>query len=678
VLKTKNIFYFFSILIISIIVFGCNPKRKAENKIIATENDSISNRIRESKNKTLTINERKNYLLKAYNYTQKVNAESRKNKHLLSIALETLLIKDSIFFRKTNKEAYLLSKKIKDSSGIAETHWNYGSFYSDNNIKDSSYYHYYQANKLFESIGNDYYSGKMLYNMAVIQSTIKDYTGSELFNIKAISKFKPLNKNYNLYKSYNHLGITLKELNEYERSIFYHNEALKYLDKINDNSFYREGSYNNLSVVYQKRGDYDKAKYYLKKALKNTANLKNKRPKLYARLIDNLAYNNFLKGDTTNVLNQYHYALKIRDSINDISGIIINKLHLAEYHLKQKDTLKAIEYSKNVTLLAKEINNNRDHLTSLKLLSKIDYANSNEHLNNYIFLNDSLQNSQRNIREKFTRIRFETDEYLEETKRLSQEKLWTSIAAFIFIATLSLFYILLKQRSKNKELVFQTEQQKYNEQIYGLMLKQQTNLDKGRLEERFRISEELHDGILSKLFGTRMGMGFLNINGDFETIKQYDSYVNELQSIEKEIRAVSHELKSEILTSNNSFLHLIKTLINTHSNPDKFEYDLTSNNFDKCEDFEEKTKINVYRIIQEALMNISKYSEATFVTINFNFSNKLLTLSISDNGIGFIKKKTKKGIGLTNIESRTKKLNGKFTIQSVIKEGTKLLIEIPI
>lgn len=676
-LKSKLVFNFFYVILVSIIFWTCTPKNKLKNEAITIKNDSIAAWIKKSKNKSLNLKDRKKHLSKAYHSNKELNSDSIKNKYLLKIAFQAYLINDSIFFRKTNEEAYSLSKKIKDSSGMAEIHWNYGNFYSDYSVNDSSYYHYYEAQKLYEFIDNDYYSGKMLYNMAVIQASFKDYTGSEQQSIKSISKFKPLNKNLNLYRSYNHLGIILKELDEYERSVFYHNQALKYLDEITDNRFYREGSYSNLSLVYRKWGKYDKAKYYLEKALENSDYIKNKNLRLYARLIDNLAYINFLKGDTSDVLKQYHKALKIRDSVNDLPGIIINKLHLAEFHLKQKDTTKAIEYAETVNLLAKEINNNRDNLASLKLLSKIDLSNSNKYLNNYISLYDSLQNSERKIREKFTRIRFETDEYQEETKRLSQEKLWISIAAFVFVAILSLLYFLLKQRSKNKELIFQTEQQKYNEQIYGLMLKQQTNLDKGRLEERHRISEELHDGVLSRLFGTRMGMGFLNINGDFKTIKQHDSYLNELQSIEKEIRAISHELKSEVLTNNNSFLSLIESLIETSNKLNTFNYDFTSNDFDKFEDFDDKAKINIYRIVQEAFMNISKYAKANFVKIDFNFSENLLTLIIQDNGIGFVTNKTKKGIGLTNIASRTKKLNGTFTVNSAINKGTKLLIKIP-
>jgi signal transduction histidine kinase len=50
---------------------------------------------------------------------------------------------------------------------------------------------------------------------------------------------------------------------------------------------------------------------------------------------------------------------------------------------------------------------------------------------------------------------------------------------------------------------------------------------------------------------------------------------------------------------------------------------------------------------------------------------------IHDNGIGFNPKSVIRGIGLKNITSRTKLLNGQFHIESEINKGTKLFITIP-
>ena len=67
-------------------------------------------------------------------------------------------------------------------------------------------------------------------------------------------------------------------------------------------------------------------------------------------------------------------------------------------------------------------------------------------------------------------------------------------------------------------------------------------------DERKRISLELHDGVLGRLFGSRMGLGYLELNADHKTQQQYQQFLDELQSIEKEIRGLSHQLSGESFT----------------------------------------------------------------------------------------------------------------------------------
>jgi len=241
---------------------------------------------------------------------------------------------------------------------------------------------------------------------------------------------------------------------------------------------------------------------------------------------------------------------------------------------------------------------------------------------------------------------------------------------------LSLLYFLLRQRSKNKELVFEAKEQAYNEDVYKLMLKQQASLEKGRLDERNRISEELHDGVLSKLFGTRMGMGFLDLKGDKNTLKQHKELINELQEAEKEIRVISHELKNDELSTKLDFISLIKNLIKKQSLIGKYKYNISVSQNIRWDDIDEEIKIHLYRIIQEGLFNVSKYARAKNVRLDFKLKNKLFILTLEDDGIGFNKLKNKRGIGLLNMQSRTQKLKGKFSVDSESGNGTKLTVSI--
>lgn len=98
---------------------------------------------------------------------------------------------------------------------------------------------------------------------------------------------------------------------------------------------------------------------------------------------------------------------------------------------------------------------------------------------------------------------------------------------------------------------------------------------------------------------------------------------------------------------------------------------------------DENTEITLYRIVQEAIVNIVKHAEAKAAKVELVYSGRNLTLSIEDNGKGFDvqeykKKFDVKQMGLRGIKERVDILNGTFSIDSAPGEGTKLLISLPL
>lgn len=654
----------------------CTKEQHKRGGIKAEEN-TIETQIKQTKNRKLSLDIRKQALQKAYNFTNNLAADSIKIKYYSKIALEADNLNSENLFKKVNKKALVLAIKLRDTFKIGDAQWNYASYYSKKEIIDSTYYYYHKAYVNFKQIKHEYYTAKILYNMGFLQGRLKDYTGSEVLIFEALTIFKKLQKNLNIYHCYNYLGLIYMELEEFERAIYYNHKALEYLKKVDNKKYYKEGSLSNLGLTYQKMKKYEEAIEVFNKALKNS-NLNNSNINFYARLLDNIAYTKFLDGDTTNVAQELYKSLKIRDSVKNISGIVVNKLHLSEFYAFKQDTIHSILLAKEAFSLAGQVDNNRDKLETLLLLSKVDTKNASNYLANYIHLNDSLQVEERKIRNKFTRIRFETDEYIDETEKLLEQKVLILGSAFLVILFLSLAYFIKVQRTRTRELIFEREQQKSNEEIYSLMLKQQSKLEEGRVNERHRIAEDLHDGILGKIFGTRIGLGFLNINGDKNSIEKYQFFIDELQNIEKEIRTISHELRSEILSSKVDFFIIIENLVKQNSVLGKFEYEITSNKEIHWNNINDKIKINFYRILQEALQNSIKYAKATKINIRFKIDNNILSLSIEDNGIGFNIYEKRKGIGLKNMQSRTKKLHGIFEVTSIINQGTTIFVSCPL
>lgn len=652
-----------------LLFFNC---KKNNNLSKFSSNERVLSFIEDSKKSNNAI-----YLYKADSLNSRINNDLIQNRNLLKISYQAYKLKDTNLFKETNLKAYKLSNKLKDTFGLADTHWNFGAFYGDKERLDSSYYHFFQAYKYFELLKHQNYSAKMLYNMAFIQSRTTDFIEAEAKLFQAISKNKSINKYKSLIRCYSLLGSIYSEIEDFENSISYHEKALDELERLKDNSTFKERILNDLGVTFQLKKEYGKSISYFKEALNNDS-LKQLDVNLFAKTLDNLSYSKLLLGDTLDVKLNFEESLKIREQENNYSGIVINKIHLAEYHIVNKDTLKAIKSLKEAYNLAKKVKNNRDVLSSLKLLSKIEIDSSSSHLKKYVSLSDRLKKEERQLNNTFARIRFETDEYIEKAEKLRLQKslLFLSIIALLLI--FSLAYFIRIQKNKNKELLFQSQQQLANEEIYKLLLVQKSKLEEGRVKERQRISEELHDGIIGKIFGARIGLGFLNIEGDKETQDKHDKYLDNLQKIEEEIRDISHKLKSEILSTKDDYISIIEDLVREKSELGNFDYQIFNEDPIHWNEASEEIKINIYRIIQEVLQNILKHSQAKQVKLKFKKIKENLILEIIDNGIGFDVKNSKKGIGLKNIKSRINKLEGNIELNSDVKRGTSIKLKVPI
>ena len=200
----------------------------------------------------------------------------------------------------------------------------------------------------------------------------------------------------------------------------------------------------------------------------------------------------------------------------------------------------------------------------------------------------------------------------------------------------------------------------------------------GSDKEKKRISEELHDGILSRLFGTRLSLDSLNEGKTESEIKEREEYIEELQGIEEDIRKISHNLKANLFNGNTSFKKLVEQLITKQSKISNFEYKLGFSKALNWENISNSIKINCYRILQESLQNINKYASASEVQIDFQKDAENLVLTIKDNGKGFNIKLNHRGIGLKNIQSRVKTLYGKVEFNSNRGKGTQIRITIPL
>ena len=671
--------YRICIVIIFTINFSYSFSRQNSNDIpkdYLPENDSIARWISEAKNGVNSSSNRKSSLNKAYLAISNLPRDSVKSKHLSKLPWIYWMLGDSLMFRKTNSETIALALQLNDSILQAESHWDLSDFFSELVVPDSAFYHYAQAQKIYAGFKDDFMAARMLYNMARVQADVKDYTGSEINAVRAIELLKPLEKNLQLFYCYNLLGSISIEISENERALEYYKIARDYLRELGNVSDLEYIANNNIGIVYQEIKDHKKAITYFVDILSD-AKIKKDYPAIYAKVMGNLAYSKFKTGDTMGLTGMFNQTLRIQDSIQDVNGVARTHYNLAEYFLGQKDTASAIIHAQKAKAYALESNNNKRLLETLRLFPHLDPKNTYAYALEYIALDDSLQREERKIRDKFARIRFETNEVLQNNQLLArQRQLWIGIAAGLFLLAIAAL-IIINQIRRNQKLQFQRKQQESNQEIFNLLLSQKGKLEEGKHLEQRRVSEELHDSILSQMLGIRLVLTALNGKTDEDAIAKRAELLKKLQELEEEIRTISHELNAASYQKIHNFMESVRELLETTKNSSRINFEF---NYDSEMDWDQLNsdiKINLYRIVQEILQNCVKHAMAKNINFNFAAENGILQITVVDDGKGFDVGKAKRGIGMKNIASRLNKIEGTMDIASTTGQGTTIYLEIP-
>jgi len=608
----------------------------------------------------------------------KLEYDSLKINSLLKLVYKKLLIRSFENYVQINNELLEFYERIPEDSNKALALEYFGYYYRLKNIPDSSFYFYNSAFKVYSNLDNELQKGNMLINMATIQESVNDYTGSEINSVKAISSLKNSKDYRSQYLVYNNLGVVYNKLNRFDLAIENFEKSIAFSNKLRKESDLEALSLNNIGRIYSKKGDYLKSLEFYNSAIR-IKDLFILNPEIYAMVINNIAYSKFKLGDEAELPELFYESLKIRDSLQIFDGIVTSSLNLSEYFLAKNDSVKAFDYGQNAEKNAIKSNYNEGILESYLQLSRLEPGkNGKTYLNKYIKLSDSLQQNEREIREKFTRVAYETGEIEKENVVVTKRNGLLTILILVGVALFTMIFIYIRQRSKNKELIFSQKQEEANTEIYNLMISEKTKFNEGSLKERVRISEELHDGIVNKLFGTRLSLSLMNSGIPEEEIVQWDGYIESLREIEEDIRTLSHELKVEVFNIDNTFEKMVEELVEKRSKLSNFEPNLDFDIVSDWENISNKIKIHCYRTLQETLHNIHKYAKATKVRIHFSEINGMLHVEIMDNGIGFNPNNKTKGIGLKNIVSRIEKLNGEVKFISSPENGTKISMIIPL
>lgn len=249
-----------------------------------------------------------------------------------------------------------------------------------------------------------------------------------------------------------------------------------------------------------------------------------------------------------------------------------------------------------------------------------------------------------------------------------------SIAFLIFPLTIVLIITLeLNWRQKQKEITREREEER---QVYL------SQIFRSQEDERRRIAQELHDDTTQELLIVANHAQTLVSNADSMStgqIKKKAEWMRDvLLQISENVRRLSLDLRPSIL-DNVGLVSALRWLADRLTQDSKINTKVVVNGVARKLHLE--AEVNIFRIVQEALNNVRRHSNANEAVVTLKFAPESIKITIRDNGNGFsLTEKlgslsTNNKLGIIGIEQRARFFNGTFDVQSQIGKGTLVLVE---
>lgn len=206
---------------------------------------------------------------------------------------------------------------------------------------------------------------------------------------------------------------------------------------------------------------------------------------------------------------------------------------------------------------------------------------------------------------------------------------------------------------------------------------QQTLLNRV-LEEKVRLSNNLHDHVIQSLYATGLALEAAKVfapTDPSQAIHQLDVGMRALNCTIRDVRNYISGLGNDDKETN--FKEYIISLIKERGLSEGVDFDLRIDN-DVAGRLNNAQIAELIQIISEGISNSLRHGAASRIVIRLHEGNEQLCLLIQDNGKGFdINTLTEVGYGLKNMRARASRLGAQFRCVSAPNSGTRLIFTIP-
>ena len=502
------------------------------------------------------------------------------------------------------------------------------------------------------------------------------------------------------------------ESGNYEKAFELARKSLDISIKINNDWFKRQ-ALAKIGWLFLDIGDYNTALEYYRGVSKNvkleafdfaklfTLQHQYDSAKYYYNLIDT-SYQGVLRFYLVGIGNyyfaqeQYEKALPnflrglhYHQQLNDVNQVMSTLLYIAKTYLALGNNDSAFEYGHESLSIAKQSGAKQIIRDASEILSSVyDHWHQSDSAYFYYRLYTGMKDSVLNnvIKGKLAAYTFEQKiELLNKEREIQKMQLQKqslfknvligSIIVLLLLASIVIRIIILKRKNEKQSLEHKLQLQQLESKIES---------QQALLNERSRISRELHDDIGGTLSGIVLYSHLAENQIQAQHTDEVEQSLNVIQQSANDMVNRLNDIVWSVSPEHNSLKNLMQKL-------EEYALEMaTVKNIKVQMNVPEglaelqlplETLHNIYLLCKEAINNAVKYSEASLLQLCAHHSDHVIEFTISDNGKGFDMATVKKGNGLMNMQKRADEISAKLCVKSVPLQGTfislQCSIEIP-
>lgn len=551
---------------------------------------------------------------------------------------------------------------------------------------DSAFLYGDKALGIFQSLEDHYWSGYTHYSLCMYNLIAGSYDVALVQAQSAYNYFEQINDTSMMIWSAGRRGIVFHDIGEYEEGIRVLGDADQLHQQFSGKNADTQAMIWGITAInYDDWGQSAKAVDFYKQILELKDELSSNREMV--RTYNNMGNSLMKLGQLEEAEKYFLLNLKANEDANFRYGIATVKTNLGTIAYKKGDFAKARKLLDEAESISYEINDAEKILDVLyqKFLlfeQTNQLQNSLSYLKKYHAVKDSLYSLDKQRQIRFLETRFETKEkeqqielqlaqLAEQEAELGRNRilLFASIVAILLLIVIGLLW-RNRIRKKQQIRLQQTQLQAREAEINATISSQE--------KERARYARDLHDGFGQMI--SILNMNLKNLKGSpkpNERQKVFDESSKVIDDMYDELKNICFDLMPQTLIKN-GLESALREFTDRVNQTGKLFIEL--NVFGLNERLAELQEISLYRISQEWINNILKYSDAQKVTLQITKDDDEITLLIEDNGMGFDKDLLRQGNGngWKNLNTRTNLIHGELELETTIgQKGNTLIVNLP-